>query len=216
MIVRMKQLLILLLLGLWLPLGAQSLQIRDVLKQMPDSVLPYLTVNNRLDMLDFMDSKMVAEVVDALGGKSRMEVLTDSYLRIRTDSSALVEMKLLPSATVGPDSTRQTVCVVHTYGTTAQESQMAFYTAKWKPLTSRLTLDSYAAQLFVRPDTMAVDHFAVLVCYESSLLVSATLSPTANTLTLHAHVPLLEADESKKISSVLCTKVLEWNGKTFK
>ena len=33
-----------------------DLSIRDALKLMPDSLVPYLTVNNRLDMIDFMDS----------------------------------------------------------------------------------------------------------------------------------------------------------------
>ena len=42
--------------------SAQELKMRDVFKQMPDSLLPYLTQNNRLDFIDFMDSNMVAIV----------------------------------------------------------------------------------------------------------------------------------------------------------
>ena len=42
--------------------SAQDLKIRDVFKQMPDSLMPYLTGNNRLDFIDFMDSNMKASV----------------------------------------------------------------------------------------------------------------------------------------------------------
>ena len=53
---------------------------RDVFKQMPDSLIPYLSSNNRLDFIDFIDSKMDAEVANSLGGKSRMQKLTDKYV----------------------------------------------------------------------------------------------------------------------------------------
>ena len=35
---------------------AEGLKMRDVFKQMPDSLLPYLSKNNRLDFIDFMES----------------------------------------------------------------------------------------------------------------------------------------------------------------
>lgn len=38
--------------------AAQRQDMRDVFKHMPDSVLGYLSENNRLDMIDFIDSKM--------------------------------------------------------------------------------------------------------------------------------------------------------------
>ena len=41
---------------------------RDVFRQMPDSIVPYLTENNRLDFIDFIDSNMKAEVTNAFGG----------------------------------------------------------------------------------------------------------------------------------------------------
>ena len=60
--------------------SAQEATMRDVFKQMPDSLIPYLSSNNRLDFIDFIDSKMDAEVANSLGGKSRMQKLTDKYI----------------------------------------------------------------------------------------------------------------------------------------
>ena len=38
--------------------SAQDLKMRDVFKQIPDSLVPYLSQNNRLDFIDFLDSNM--------------------------------------------------------------------------------------------------------------------------------------------------------------
>ena len=44
--------------------SAQNLKMRDVFKQIPDSLVPYLSQNNRLDFIDFLDSNMKAEDPD--------------------------------------------------------------------------------------------------------------------------------------------------------
>ena len=57
-----------------------DLSVRDALKLMPDSLVPYLSLNNRLDMVDFMDAKMRAAVDNSLGGESEMTFLSDELL----------------------------------------------------------------------------------------------------------------------------------------
>ena len=39
---------------------ADSLTAADIFRQLPDSLTPYLSQNNRLDMLDFMSANMQA------------------------------------------------------------------------------------------------------------------------------------------------------------
>ena len=68
----MKKLLMGWLLSVALCAPAQHLTIRDVFKSMPDSLMPYLSNNNRLDFIDFMDSNMKAEVKNQFGGNSIM------------------------------------------------------------------------------------------------------------------------------------------------
>ena len=110
--------------------------IRDVFKQMPANVVPYLVENNRLDFIDFIDSDMKAEVTNAFGGKSEMLKLTDDYLSLRLSDATSMEMRLL-EVTEPVDSASQIVCLVTTYGNVsskAQESVVAFYSLKWQPL----------------------------------------------------------------------------------
>jgi hypothetical protein len=128
-------------LGLWLmaftsQASAQDLMIRDVFKRMPASLLPTLSENNRLDMLDFMDSKMKAEVTNRLGGKSEMTLLTDTTLSIRMSEALKVDMLLLKSGS-SESSNNEIICMIETFGrdSLSLESTVRFYTTSWHPLS---------------------------------------------------------------------------------
>ena len=116
---------------------AGELKIQDVFKQMPHTVLPTLSENNRLDMLDFMASQMKAEVTNRLGGKSEMTVLTDTTLIIRMSEALQVEMLLLkPEDAADADS--RIICLIETFGrdSLSLDSQVSFYTISWDRLNN--------------------------------------------------------------------------------
>ena len=102
---------------------------RGWLAAMPDSVMPLLTRNNRLDFIDFYDAKMEAVVTNRLEGKSSMTALTDDFVQISYTKSTDVAMKLLPVN----DST-DILCLVTTVKALADDSRIAFYDAQWRPL----------------------------------------------------------------------------------
>ena len=86
-------------LSLLLFMAVSMCQARGSMRQwfvaMPDSVMPLLTKNNRLDFIDFVDSGMDAVVTNRLEGKSRMNMLSDDYLHIEYTQTCDVAMKLL-------------------------------------------------------------------------------------------------------------------------
>ena len=110
-----------------------QIKMRDVFRQMPDTLLPYLTANNRLDFIDFIDSDMKASVKNSLDGSSEMTRLTDNYLSLRLSEGSSVDMRLL-DVTESSDSVKQVICVVNTYGTDVRESTIMFYTTGWQLL----------------------------------------------------------------------------------
>ena len=67
---------------------------------MPDSLVPYLTANNRLDLMDFMDAKMKAAVTNRLEGQTEMTFLSDDSLSIRMSNALTIEMKTQQADTV--------------------------------------------------------------------------------------------------------------------
>ena len=108
------------------------LSIREVFKQMPTSLLPTLSENNRLDMIDFIDSKLKAEVDNIFGGKSEMTALSDDSISIRVSDALRITILLLkPSQSL--DNINQIICMVQTFGTDSLSlsTNVDFYTNKW-------------------------------------------------------------------------------------
>ena len=102
---------------------------RGWLATMPDSVMPLLTKNNRLDFIDFYDAKMEAVVTNRMSGKSRMHTLTNDFVQIEYTASADVSMKLL-----SVNDTTDVLCMVTTMRSSVDDSRIAFYDAQWQPL----------------------------------------------------------------------------------
>jgi hypothetical protein len=108
--------------------SAQSTTLRDVFEQMPDSLMPYLSKNNRLDFIDFIDSGMQAEVKNQLGGTSQMLSLGQDSLTIRMNPSLLTHMLLMDSTVV----MIETFTVDSIYG----QSRVHYYNLQWQPIAA--------------------------------------------------------------------------------
>ena len=177
---------------LWaIGLSAQT-TVRDLLKSMPDSIIPYLTENNRLDMVDFIESNMDAVVTNALGGKSQMLKLTDQYVSIQLSESSSIAMRLLDVPTP-VDSLPQILCLVHTYDSGIRESTVTFYSLAW------LSRSQAAATRLLLMMSM----------------FSATLGDEEPSITLRQESRLdamgeEEKEEKKDIKEILT--ILKWDG----
>ena len=133
--------------------SAQNLKIRDVFRQMPDSLMPYLTANNRLDFIDFLDSNMKAEVTNMTGGVSEMTALTDDSLSIRMSDALRVDMLLL-DLDEPVDSIHQVVVFVETFlvDSVYGESVCKTYTTDWQSVTCRLSFNDVQRKRLERLD----------------------------------------------------------------
>ena len=133
--------------------SAQNLKIRDVFRQMPDSLMPYLTANNRLDFIDFLDSNMKAEVTNMTGGVSEMTALTDDSLSIRMSDALRVDMLLL-DLDEPVDSIHQVVVFVETFlvDSIYGESVSKTYTTDWQSVTCRLSFNDLQRKRLERLD----------------------------------------------------------------
>ena len=123
-------------LSLFIPHYSAAQSLKEVFKQMPDSLMPYLTQNNRLDFIDFMESNMKAEVSNLTGGTSEMTALTDDSLSIRMSEALRVDMLLL-DLDEPVDSIRQVIVFVETFlaDSVYGESVCKTYSVDWQPVT---------------------------------------------------------------------------------
>ena len=106
--------------------SAQSVNMRNAFREMPDSLMPYLSKNNRLDFIDFLDSGMKAEVKNQLGGTSQMLSIADDSLTIQMNPSLRVHMLAIDSVV----AVVETFLVDSIYG----ESRVHYYSASWHPI----------------------------------------------------------------------------------
>ena len=103
MIRKLSAFLILAFIG-WGYLQAQ--EAKTCFKNMPDSICPLLSAVNRADFIDFLESKMKAEVTNSFGGKSEMTELSPDYIYVKMTPQSLkmasVVVAVLPILCVYP------------------------------------------------------------------------------------------------------------------
>jgi len=124
-------------------------QAKTLFVQMPDSLSPLFTEVNRADFIDFLESKMKAEVSNRLGGKSEMTKLTPDFIEIRTTAQSVWQMKLLPLN----DSTK-VICTVSTVSAPVPDSHVKFYNTSWQELPAESYLPAHTwsvADFIVQP-----------------------------------------------------------------
>jgi len=115
--------------------AGDSITIRDAFRQMPDSLLPALTQNNRLDFLDFHDAGMKAEVKNRLGGTSVMTALTNDSLSLKMSPALRTDMLLL-TLDEPLDSVSQVIVVGETFlaDSVYGETTVRYFTVDWHPI----------------------------------------------------------------------------------
>lgn len=116
-------------LGIFFFAPAAAQEAKTVFTRMPDSLSLLLTAVNRADCIDFLESKMRAQVTNRFGRKSEMTELGPDYIRMQMSAQSTWQMKLLPVN----DSTK-VVCVVTTACAPVCDSDIKFYTTGWKEL----------------------------------------------------------------------------------
>jgi hypothetical protein len=188
----------------------------ELFKQMPDSLMPYLTTNNKLDMLDFIDAGMEAKVTNKFDGESILCELDSTYLRLKLNTSVEVEMKLLSSSNILNDSTKHIICLVTTYGDLIKESVLNLFTSKWNPIEHDITKSKLISYVIHKPDTMSELTYNNVKNIPDDYLITLSLDKNENSMSVSASTTLLSTDDSTKVIPIISTKRLLWNGKTFK
>ncbi len=127
----MKRGLIIFLISQFSFLMSPAQNVRELFKTMPDSLAPYLTVNNRLDMMDFVDAGMKAIVTNQLGGDTEMTFLSDDSLSVKMNSAFLLDLK------IQKQDTTTVVCLKRTYLTQKGQYEVVSqtFTSYWRPLS---------------------------------------------------------------------------------
>ncbi|MBQ2127442.1 MAG: DUF3256 family protein [Bacteroidaceae bacterium] len=177
---------------------------RTIFLNAPDVVFPMLSINDRADLVDFIEAGMTAKVRNRLDGVSVLAELTDDYLSLATTASSNMQLKLLP---FNGDTV---ICMVKTVKAEAADSRICFYDKQWNRLDGcgMFTMPEIS-DFFVSPDDEYMDMCDIY-------LVSLTLSAADNTLVAEYTMPAyMSVDDAGKIEPLLRKLVYRWNGGRF-
>lgn len=179
---------------------------KECFKAMPDSLTPLLSDVNKADFIDFLESKMKAEVTNRLGQKSEMTELTPDYIRMQMTSRSFWQMKMLDVN----DSTR-VVCTVSTVNGPVPDSDVRFYTPDWKelPVASFVQLPVQSDFLSV-PDSLDDNGVQQALSQADMPLVMADLSSKSDTLTFTFTTPRYMDKEANEVLKPFIRPLLKY------
>lgn len=206
----MKRLLliIIVLVTVW---PGRAADMRNLLREMPDSILPLLTKVNRLDMLDFLNEGMKSVVVNRLDGKSELVEADEDYVRVRYSEKSEVCFRLFYFRDSVP-----MVCMVHTFGNELRDSRVRMFDSSWNEID--------AARLLAVP---GLDDFIVKGAARDSVArfkevsqlrsIEAELSDRSNLIRFrYTGLGFLGQDSARYSVYVRQTPLeYKWNGKRF-
>lgn len=171
--------------GLFASTALWAQEAKTLFVNMPDSLSPLLTKVNREDCIDFLESKMKAQVENRFGKKSEMTDLSKDYIRMQMSSQSTWQMKVLALN----DSTN-VICTVSTACAPACDSSIRFYTDDWKPLTASLFITLPVMGDFLNtPDSADVYEFDEARRSADILLMKADFNKENTELTVTLATP---------------------------
>lgn len=198
-----------------LSITTQAREIRSVWKSMPDSLVFAIDKVRRLEMLDLVDYKVMAEVDNRLGSHSVMDTITSNYLHIMVSKASELSMRLLPTA-----EGDTLVCMVYTYKAPKPESKISFYSLDWQQLDASkylpfASIADVADSLYIKPDSISQERYAELRNDVVVALVSAQQSIENDDICLSLSLPMAAKDNKASMTAIADKRKLVWTGKKY-
>lgn len=199
--------------GLFASNALWAQEAKTLFVNMPDSLSPLLTKVNREDCIDFLESKMKAQVENRFGKKSEMTDLSKDYIRMQMSSQSTWQMKVLALN----DSTN-VICTVSTACAPACDSSISFYTDDWKPLTASLFITLPVMGDFLNtPDSADVYEFDEARRSADMLLMKADFNKENTELTVTLTTPdYMSKETAEKLKPFLRRPIVyHWKNGAF-
>lgn len=189
--------------------------LRDMWVSIPDSLIPTLDKNLRIECLDLLDMGVKPEVKNLLGTDCMLDTLTADYLLLKTSKAAVVQMKLLPLS--AGDSL---LCVVKAFSAPERESEVRFFNQQWKEVDARQLFDHdlYSLDCYTKakPDTMSEENYHELLSLIEPVMLDAELAQGENVMTFRLSLPLVSNEQKRQLNALLVQRKFKWDGKIFK
>lgn len=204
----MRNLIVVLLLLVILPVETLAQPVRQWWLDMPDSVAGYMNKSKRIEALDYCDIGLKIDVTNLFESSTMVDTLTNDFMQVRMSKAMLLQMQVLPA------DSDSVVCVVRTYYGPEPESSVELYNRRWEKLYTfepDLNIDLYTE----RPDTMSVERYNLLRAQLEPVLMYSQLDADACELTTGLSPVMLMGVKKDDVKAILKQRKLKWNGRMF-
>ncbi len=175
----------------------------------PRKVLPLLSEDTRLDMIDYYNSNMTTASDNDLGGRSRITSLSPEQLTVQLTDANTCQLSVLPG------SKNQLIALITTVKSPTPDSRMAVYLPDWsRDVTSTVFTKPKLADWLTDEGRKHLDEVEVTVPF---LLISYSYDPATSTLTLTNNAAqFLGKEVYDTVSAYMLPKIdYKFNGQRF-
>ena len=116
---------------------------RDFFADEPGVLFASIPRTARLDMCDYYDAGQHPKVENQFGNDTRLDTLTDNFIRLHTSEANIMEIRLMPF------KNDTIIAVIETALTPAPDSRISFYNRHWyrlreiKPFKAEPTINDF-------------------------------------------------------------------------
>ena len=205
--------LLVFILGIFSSFAVKAQEAKTVFVNIPDSLCPLLTSVNRADCIDFIESKMKAQVTKRVENKKKKMELSLGYISFNMSDACSWQMKLLPLY----DSVK-VVCAVSTVCAPACDCLILFFPSDCKELPAYgfLPSEPHIDNFFTSSDSTDYDFIDARLQADMTLM-KAELSKEDETLTFTLTTPeYMEKETAEKLKPFLRRSIVyTWKGGKF-
>lgn len=199
--------------GLFSSTSLQAQEAKTLFINMPDSLSLLLTKVNREDCIDFLESKMKAQVENRFGKKSEMTELGKDYIHMQMSPQTTWQMKVLAL-----NDTTNVICTVSTACAPACDSSIRFYTTDWKALDESQFVTLPAMTDFLNtPDSTLIYNFDEARRSADMLLMKMDFGKENTELTVTLTTPdYMSTETAEKLKPFLRRPIIyRWENGAF-
>lgn len=189
--------------------SANAQTVGDMFMSMPDSLFPYLTQEQRVELVKLkqVDTSTSAVLRSVFNCSVSLDSLEAACMTVNIDSTMTVEMARL--ATVSDDSL---YCLLQTVSAPERETVASIYNKVWEKVSD---VDWTDVPLLNRPDTMSDKEFANRTSLIEFRMVEARLE-NADTIVLKLNVPMLSSEDKRLLRDILVQRRMRWDGEKYR
>ena len=189
--------------------SANAQTVGDMFMSMPDSLFPYLTQEQRVELvkLQQVDTSTSAVLRSVFNSSVSLDSLEAACMTVNIDSTMTVAMARL--ATVSGDSL---YCLLQTVSAPERETVASIYNKVWEKVSD---VDWTDVPLLNRPDTMSDKEFANRTSLIEFRMVEARLE-NADTIVLKLNVPMLSSEDKRLLRDILVQRRMRWDGEKYR